>query len=381
MSEMSEYLLPDEPIRFTTEALDRLLLHCVNLSTSDITLQTNTQVYAEIHGRIHPVTVRKLSNTEVGDMLNAIYGSNGTTQIYSGKDVDTQYEVRPNRNQRFRFRVNGTGCQVEGHDGLQITLRSIPAMPPDLSTMNVEQGIIDAMAPEQGTVVVTGPTGSGKSTLLAAIIKQLAEQPDGNRKMLTYESPIEFVYDMVQMPSSVMSQSEIPRHLPSFAAGVRNALRRKPRLILVGEARDVETISAVIDAALTGHPVYTTLHSNGVSDAVRRMISTFPAEERNGRALDILETLRMVIWQRLAPSTDGKRVALREFLVFDQNIRDTLIDTPVEMLAAKTRLLLKEHGQPMIVDAKRKFDAGILPEREYRVMEARAKMVDQDVGI
>ena len=99
---------------------------------------------------------------------------------------------------------------------------------------------------------------------------------------------------------------------------MRNALRRKPRLILVGEARDAETISAVIDAALTGHPVYTTLHSNGVSDAVRRMISTFPAEERNGRALDILETLRLVVWQKLAPSTDGKRVALREYLSFAQ---------------------------------------------------------------
>ena len=378
---MSDYLLPDEPIRFTTEAFDRMLLHCVNLSASDITLQTNTPIFAEIHGHLYPVTARKLSNTEVGDMLNTIYGSNGTTQIFSGKDVDTQYEVRPNRNQRFRFRVNGTGCQVEGHDGLQITLRTIPAMPPDLSTLNVEPGIIAAMAPDQGTVVVTGPTGSGKSTLLAAIIKNLAEEKEGNRKMLTYESPIEFVYDLVEMPSSVMSQSEIPRHIPSFALGVRNALRRKPRLILVGEARDVETFSAVIDAALTGHPVYTTLHSNGVSDAVRRMISTFPAEERNGRALDILETLRMVVWQKLAPSTDGKRVALREYLVFDQEVRDILIDTPVELLSSKTRLLLKERGQPMVVDAKKKFEAGILPEREYRVIEARAKMTDKDEGI
>ncbi len=378
---MSEYLLPDEPIRFSTETLDRMLMHCVNLSASDITLQTNTPVFVEIHGRLYPVTSRKLSNTEVGDMLNAIYGSNGTTQIYSGKDVDTQYEVRPNRNQRFRFRVNGTGCQTEGHDGLQLTLRTIPTSPPNLDSLNVEPGIIKSMSPEQGTVVVTGSTGSGKSTLLAAIIKHLAEEPDGNRKMLTYESPIEFVYDMVEMPSSVMSQSEIPRHLPSFAAGVRNALRRKPRLILVGEARDVETISAVIDAALTGHPVYTTLHSNGVSDAVRRMISTFPAEERHGRALDILETLRMIVWQKLAPSTDGKRVALREYLVFDQEVRDILIDTQVELLAARTRLLLKERGQPMEVDAKLKFEAGILPEREYRVIEARAKMTDEDAGV
>lgn len=378
---MSEYLVPDEPIRFTTEALDAMLLHCIKLEASDITIQTNSTVLAEIHGRLHNVTLRKISNTEVGDMLNAIYGSNGTTQIFSGKDVDTHYEVRPNRSERYRFRVNATGCQVEGHDGIQITIRTIPTTPPDISTMNLEEGILQNMAPEQGTVIVTGPTGSGKSTLLASIIRALAEQPDGNRKMLTYESPIEFVYDLIQMPSSVISQAEIPRHLPSFAAGVRNALRRKPRLILVGEARDPETISAVIDAALTGHPVYTTLHSNGVADAVRRMISTFPAEERHGRALDILETIRLVIWQKLVPSVDGRRIALREFLAFDEEVRDILVGTEVELLAAKTRLLLKERGQPMIVDAKRKFEEGLLSEREYQIMEVRGRMLDKDAGL
>lgn len=378
---MSEYLLPDEPVRFTTEALDRMLLHCVRLEASDITIQTNSQVMAEIHGRLYNVTTRKISNTEVGDMLNAIYGANGTTQIFSGKDVDTHYEIRPHRAERFRFRVNATGCQVEGHDGIQITIRTIPTTPPELSSLNLEPEIIKAMAPAQGTVVVTGPTGSGKSTLLASIIRQLAEDPDSNRKMLTYESPIEFVYDAVKMPSSIMSQSEIPRHLPTFAAGVRNALRRKPRLILVGEARDVETIAAVIDAALTGHPVYTTVHSNGVADAVRRMISTFPADERHGRALDILETLRLVIWQYLAPTPDGKRIALREYLIFDEEVRDILVSTDVDKLAGKTRQLLKERGQPMVVDAEKKFKEGKLSEREYQIMVARARMLDKDVGL
>lgn len=378
---MTSYLLPDEPVRFTTEAFDRMLLHCVNLEASDITVQTNSPIMAEIHGRLYPVTTRKITNTEVGDMLNAIYGANGTTQIYSGKDVDTHYEIRPHRAERFRFRINGTGCQVEGHDGMQITARTIPTTPPELDTLNLEPEVQKAMAPEQGSVVVTGPTGSGKSTLLASIIRRLAEQPDGNRKMLTYESPIEFVYDMVKMPSSIISQSEIPRHLPSFALGVRNALRRKPRLILVGEARDPETIAAVIDAALTGHPVYTTVHSNGVADAVRRMISTFPAEERHGRALDILETLRLVIWQRLAPTPDGKRIALREYLVFDDEVRDILVGTDIDYLAAKTRELLKERGQPMVVDAERKFKEGKLSEREYEIMVMRSKMLDKDAGL
>src|SRR6202021_1698882 len=119
--------------------------------------------------------------------------------------------------------------------------------------------------------------------------------------MFNYEATIRFVYDSVEKTSSIVSQSEIPRHLPSFAAGVRNALRRKPRLILVGEARDPETISAVMEAAMTGHPVYTTLHSNGVAETVRRLVTTFPAEEREGRTIDIVETMRLIISQRLLP--------------------------------------------------------------------------------
>lgn len=376
-----EFILPDEPARFTPRDMDRMMLHCTFQGASDITIQTDSQILAEIHGRLYPVTTRKLSQTEVGEMINAIYGPNGTTQISSGRDVDTHYEIRPDRTSRYRFRINGTACQVEGHDGIQITARTIPGEPPLLSTMNVDQQIIEHMAPMQGTIVVTGPTGSGKSTLLAAIIREITSQQDAHRKVLTYEAPIEFVYDGVEKPSSIISQTEIPKHLPNFADGVRNALRRKPGLILVGEARDPETIAAVIDAALTGHPVYTTLHSNGVSDCVRRMISIFPAHERHGRALDILETLRMVIWQKLVPTVDNKRVALREFLVFDEEVRDILISTEVEMLAAKTRLLLKERGQPMLTDAKRKLDAGLISERTYNLMAASAKNADRDAGI
>lgn len=378
---MTDFLIQDEPTRFTAETLDRLLLHCSLLEASDITFQSNSSVLTEIHGKLYKITKRKITNTEVGDLLNIIYGANGTTQIYSGTDVDTHYEIRPSRTQRFRYRVNATGCQVEGHEGIQITLRTIPTTPPDITNLNLEKEIIENMSPYQGTVLITGSTGSGKSTLLAAIIKNLLEQPEGHRKILTYESPIEFVYDNVEAPSSLISQSEIPKHLPNFAAGVRNALRRKPRLILVGEARDQETISAVIDAALTGHPVYTTVHSNGVADAVRRMISTFPAEERHGRALDILETMRLIVWQKLCPSLDGKRIALREFLVFNDKIRDILLNTDLHNLAKTTRKLLKEFGQPMLVDATKKFKDGILPEREYKIIIHQAEMLDKDVGL
>lgn len=373
-----EYLIPEEPARFSARDMDRMMLHCTEKGASDITIQTDSQILAEIHGRLYPVTQRKLSQTEVGEMLNTLYGPNGTTQISSGHDVDTHYEIKPDRTTRFRFRVNGTACQVEGHDAIQITCRTIPAKPPLLADMQMDNSILEHIAPMQGTVVVTGATGSGKSTLLAAIIREIAQQPEAHRKILTYESPIEFVYDAIETPTSIVSQTEIPKHLPNFAEGVRNALRRKPGLILVGEARDPETIAAVIDAALTGHPVYTTLHSNGVADCVRRMISTFPAEERHGRAIDILETLRIVIWQKLVPTVDLNRVALREYLIFDEKVRDTLINTKIDMLATKTRELLKAYGQPMLIDAKRKFDQGIISERTYQLMDMTSKNADRD---
>ena len=377
----TEFLFPQEPIRLSIEAVNEILIYCVKLGASDITFQTGEPIFAEIYGRLRKVTRRRLSNTELGEIINSMYGPNGMAQIMSGKDVDTHYEIRPNRSDRYRFRINGTGCQVEGHDGVQITARTIPSDPPKLATMNLPKPILDAIAPEQGVVYITGATGSGKSTLLAAIIRDIAENVESHRKVLTYEAPIEFVYDSVEKTSSIVSQSEIPRHLPSFAAGVRNALRRKPRLILVGEARDPETIAAVMEAAMTGHPVYTTLHSNGVAETMRRLVTTFPPDERQGRTIDIIETIRLVVSQRLVPTIDGKRVALREYLAFDENVRDILLDTDPINITAMVRKMVKEHGCPIEVDAKEKWNSGQITERQYRIIAEQSKREDKDVGL
>lgn len=374
----NEFLFPQEPIRLTIESVNDILIHCVKLGASDVTFQTSEPIIAEVFGRLVKVTRRRLSNVEVGEVLNAMYGPNATTLIMSGKDIDTHYEIRPNRADRYRFRINGTGCQVEGHDGIQITARTIPTDPPKLDSMGLPNVLQEAITPEQGVVYVTGATGSGKSTLLAAIIRSITEDANSNRKVLTYEAPIEFVFDNVEKISSVVSQSEIPRHLPSFAAGVRNALRRKPRLILVGEARDPETIGAVMEAAMTGHPVYTTLHSNGVAETIRRLVITFPAEERQGRTIDIIETVRVVISQRLVPTVDGKRVALREYLIFDEHIRDILLETDILNITNVVRKLVREHGQTMEADAKAKLEAGLITERQYHVIAESANREEKD---
>ncbi len=375
---MSDFLFPQEPVRLTIDAVNEILIHCVKLGASDITFQTGEPIIAEIFGRLNKITRRRLSNVEVGEVLNEMYGPNATTIIMSGKDIDTHYEIKPNRSERYRFRINGTACQVEGHDGIQITARTIPTDPPKLADMDLPQAITDALTPEQGVVYVTGATGSGKSTLLASIIRNITEDAESHRKILTYEAPIEFVFDSVEKISSIVSQSEIPRHLPSFAAGVRNALRRKPRLILVGEARDPETIGAVMEAAMTGHPVYTTLHSNSVAETIRRLVITFPAEERQGRTVDIIETVRLVISQRLVPTVDGKRVALREYLVFNEQVRDILLETDILNITNVVRKLVKEHGKTMTADAEEKFKAGIITERQYNIIAEQANREEKE---
>lgn len=374
---MNTNLMPNEPTRFTPAFMDKMLEHAQMLNASDITIQTGSPIYIEVYGMLQRITNRSLSNTELGDLLNAIYGPNGTAQLLSGKDIDTHYEFRPNRGIRFRYRINATACLVDGHDGIQITLRTIPTTPPKLESMGLPEVILEAIAPQEGVVFITGSTGSGKSTLLASIIRDLIEKEDSNRKVLTYESPIEFVYDEIETTSSVVSQSEIPRHLPTFADGVRNALRRKPRLIMVGECRDPETISATLEAALTGHPVYTTLHTSGVAETIRRLVTSFSGEERLGRTIDILETIRLCIWQKLVPTIDGKRVALREYLVFNEGIRDILLECDPNDVTNATRKLVRQYGQLMTVDAKDKFQQGIISERVYKLIIAGTKAYQQ----
>jgi defect-in-organelle-trafficking protein DotB len=372
------HLMPDEPTRFTPNFMDKMLEHAESLKASDITIQTGEPIYAEVYGKLLKITNRPLSNTELGDLINAIYGPNATTQLLSGQDIDTHYEFRPNRGVRYRYRVNGTACLVEGHDAIQLTLRTIPTTPPQLSTMHLPDIVLKAIAPAEGIVFITGATGSGKSTLLASIIRELIETADSNRKVLTYESPIEFVYDEIETVSAIVSQSEIPRHLPNFAEGVRNALRRKPRLIMVGECRDSTTISAALEAALTGHPVYTTLHTSGVAETMRRLVTSFSGEERLGRTIDILETIRLCIWQKLVPTVDDKRVALREYLVFDEEVRDILLEGDPNDVTSATRKLVRQRGQLMTQDAKIKFEQGIISERVYKLIIAGAKTYQQE---
>ena len=360
----------EEPKWFSQNHLEHFFAWAAKSGASDITIQTNERIVLEIYGRNHRVTARKLTDTEVQDLVVGMYKNEGAKAILSGNaDMDFPYQIRPSRDEVFRFRVNATAIYTDGSRGIQITARTIPDRPYELSSLGLEEEIFRNLAPRQGMIVVTGGTGSGKTTLLASIIRHLLEEPDGHRKFLTYESPIEYVYDAVDKPSSTIAQTEVPGHLPSFQAGTRNSLRRKPSVILVGEARDAETIGEAVTASMTGHLLYTTVHSNGFADTIRRMVNVFPEGEKNGRAVDIVSSLRMVVSQRLVPSTDGKRVALREYVVFNDDIVDHILNAGLENLTTACRQVLRDHGRSFAQDAREKFRQGRISSRVLKEIE------------
>lgn len=361
---------PSEQSRFHDSHIDEFLLWCVKQNSSDITIQTDRPVYNEINGVLYPATFRSLDAADMAVFLTKIYGPEAQARLASAKDLDVSYEVRPDRYTRIRFRVNITAVLSKGRDSAQITMRVLPSEPPSLKDLNVEQEVIDAWAPRQGMVIVTGPTGSGKTTLLAAGNRMMLERPGGCGKMVMYESPIEYVYDTIQSPRSLVSQTEIPRHLPDFAHGVRNALRRKPEIILVGEARDRETINAAIEAAQTGHAVYTTTHTLGVANTVARMISTYNMEEREERALALMETLRLIVTQALVPRVGGGRIGVREWMKFPNEVREKLMDMHFTKWQGELHRLIPQWGRPMERSAEIVFEQGLIDRRHYLLLSS-----------
>lgn len=369
---------PDEPPRIRVEMVDDLILWCVMQRASDITIQSDRQTYIEVDGKLFPVTRRTIDSADIAAFVTRMYGMDAMAALTAGKDLDLSYEIKVDRNTRFRFRVNITAIMSRGRDGVSITMRVLPNIPPRMADLGIEKELIDAWSPRQGLVFVTGPTGSGKTTLLAAGTRMLIERPEGAGKMLTYEAPIEFVYDQIMGPHSVIAQSEIPRNLPNFAAGVRNALRRKPNIILVGEARDKETVSAAIEAGQTGHLVYATTHTIGVAATIRRLVSVFDSAERTERAYALMESMRLIVTQTLVPRVGGGRIAVREFLIFDDHVREHLLETPLEMWTNETQNLLEKYGKTMQKAANEVYAQGLIDRLSYlRLSRGYGEETDQ----
>ena len=353
--------------------LNSLLTWAFREGASRVSFQTGHPPWVSIHGRNNRVAETPIDEIELSHIVNHLYGADGMARLQGGNDFDTAYAIQIDRSTRLRFRLNATPTRTSRRDGGNVVLRPIADMPPPLDAQCVEQGILDAYRPSKGMVIVSGGTGSGKSTLIAGMTVAKLQDPAGHFNIVEAAAPVEFLLERVRGPSSTINQTEIPRDLPTFAAFVRGAMRREPTDIIVGECRDTETMGAAVQAAISGHILTTTVHAEDVPLTMQRIESLCPTSERANLISAVAQSLRLVINQRLVPSTDGKRTALREYLVFDSALRRKFLRTDPCEWPELTRQAVENHGQSY----RRAIDRAL---EDGRISEETAAFERRQVG-
>lgn len=358
---------------YNRQDINPILIEMYEKGASDIHIQSDDYIKIKYQRDLIPVTRRVLSDNEVKGFIKEIYGENATAEINIGRDVDTSHAINMPDGSTIRFRVNAIGIFTVGGDGIQITIRTIQSKPLKLSKLKLEPVIWNNFVPDQGLIIITGPTGSGKTTLMSSCIREILENPEGSKKIVTYEAPIEFVYDEVEKGNNIITQTEVPKHIKTFSDGVTSSMRRAPNIIFIGESRDKDTIMNSILASQTGHLVYTTAHTNSVAETIRRMINVFTPEERSALQYDLVDSLKMVVAQRLIRDVNNNSVAIREWLVFTSEIKDYLKKSDPNNVSYEIKRIVAAKKQTLFDDAYRKYKEGIVSidilkslEKDYR---------------
>ncbi len=281
------------------KAIDKYLRAALKENASDLHFVSGDPVRARVHGGLTPIMEEVLSVETVEECLSEIMDGVTKKTFDENDAADFAYEI-PDVS---RFRVN-----VFRHlNGLGAIFRAIPSQAMTLEELNMPDVIRALCRHTQGMILVTGKTGSGKSTTLAAMIDEMNRRLKGH--ILTIEDPIEFVHEA---KGCLISQREVGVHSPNFAEALHSALREDPDVILVGEMRDLETISIAVTAAEMGILVMGTLHTNGAAQTVDRIINSFPADKQSHIRTMISTSLKGVISQQLLPTCHkpGRAAAL-----------------------------------------------------------------------
>ena len=282
-----------------------------NTKISDFHLRGGSDISYRAMGDIVIEPSSKIEDKDLQELLKNNCSEDEIKKFEVKNELDTAVMLG-----ELRFRANF----YKTLNGLAAVLRRVETKIPLMEDLNLPQVLFSLLDAHKGLVLVTGPTGSGKSTTLAAIINQINESRPSN--IITIEDPVEFIH---KDKKSIVSQREVGKQTESFAHALKAALREDPDVILVGELRDLETISMALTAAETGHLVFGTLHTSGAPNTVNRIIDVFPPEQQGQIRAQLAESLNMVVTQKLFKKKDGSgRVGAFEIMVCNAPIKNLI---------------------------------------------------------
>lgn len=289
-----------------------VLKNAVEKGASDVHIATNTKPMARITGDIVALDFPEMTSEDIDKAIKEIIPESMREKLDQGDEIDCGFSIKD----CARFRVN----IYQEKKGWAIAFRAISDKIPSVEDVGIQESIINLTKIPKGLILVTGPTGSGKSTLIACLIDLINKERKSH--IITMEDPIEYLFED---RSCIVSQREIGDHSGSFASALKYALRQDPDIVLVGEMRDLETISMALTMAETGHLVFATLHTTDAAQTVDRIIDVFPAFQQQQVRMQLSGALRAVISQELLPNIEGTgRVAAREVMIVNSAIANLI---------------------------------------------------------
>jgi twitching motility protein PilT len=326
------------------QKIDRFLKLMNDRGASDFHLTVGRPPMLRVSGGMETIRYRLLSEADYVEMLKPVTPERLWTEFVNTGDADYSYEIPG----VARYRVN----LFRQQRGAGAVFRIIPSKIMSIEQLGLPEPVRRIAGLRSGLVLVTGPTGSGKSTTLAAIIDLINETR--NLHVITIEDPIEFVHPN---KNCLIHQREIGSHAKSFAEALKAAGREDPDLILVGEMRDLETISMALSAAEKGTLVFGTLHTNNAAKTMDRIINVFPAGEQEGVRNVLGETIRAVVAQQLLPKIGGGRVAALEILFGSPALGNVIREGKTVQITSMIQTGSKEGMIDMDTSIRRLYEA------------------------
>src|SRR5437764_8281937 len=318
----------------TGNALEVMLIEMARRGASDLHVIAGSPPVFRVGGRLARAEAAPLAGDETQSIFNDLMTSRVREAIESGGSADFSLRlanaVSADDRRAWRFRVN-----IHRQRGtLAAAIRALPSEIPTINELNLPLTLADLAKPTRGIVLLCGPTGSGKTTTLAALIGEINRSEA--RHIITIEDPIEYEHRNQQ---SVVEQIEIGRDAPSFAAALRAALRQDPDVILVGEMRDLETVSIALTAAETGHLILATLHTSDAAQAIHRIVDVFPPQQQMQIRHQLALSLNAIICQHLVPRSDGGgRAVAVEVLLANHAVRNHIRNEKLQNLVSQIML-------------------------------------------